>query len=217
MTANNSSLASGVISTRSRVALATLITVSVLGTVYYRSKRQQAPKRPKDDEQRTKEEILNTDDNSLYNDFLAALPMTRDTSTDDFLSNLFSIQPSDYIPSIIPTTFEELQSKLASLYPNFENQIETIKEMYNSFWEFLSLEDFRKIVQESLEEDNDPVLHPEITKDAYVREGQDLSEEEIEFARIRKLKMRAAFAFFIGVDEHEVDVGDIPNIGVASR
>ncbi|KAG2204450.1 hypothetical protein INT47_005241 [Mucor saturninus] len=215
MSSKNSALVTGVISTRSRVALATLITVSVLGTVYYRSKNQH--KKPKDgDEQKTKEEILNTDDNSLYNDFLAALPMTRDTSTDDFLSNLFSINPSDYIPSIIPTTFEELQSKLSSLYPNFESQIETIKEMYNSFWEFLSLEDFRKIVQESLEEDDDPVLHPEITMDAYVREGQGLSDEEIEFTRTRKLKMRAAFAFFIGVDEHEVDVEDIPNIGVAS-
>lgn len=216
MPENHSSLVTRVISTRSRVALATLITVSVLGTVYYRSKNQ-TKKAKGDGDQKTKEEILDTDEDSLYQDFLAALPVTMDKSTDDFLSNLFSIHPSDYIPSIIPTTFEELQLKLSSLYPNFENQIQTIKEMYNSFWEFLSLEDFRKIVQESLEEDDDPILHPEITMDAYVREGQGLSEEEIEFAKTRKLKMRAAFAFFIGVDEHEVELEDIPNIGVASR
>lgn len=217
MTTKNSTLISRSISTRSKVALATLITVSVLGTVYFRSKHQ--PKKPKD-QQKTKDEVLrSTDDNSLYNDFLAALPdsVILDTSTDDFLSNLFSINPSDYIPSIIPTSFEEFQLKMTALYPNFESQIETIKDMYNSFWEFLSLEDFRNIVKESLEEDDDPILHPEITMDAYVREGQSLSDEEIKFANKRKLKMRAAFAFFIGVDENEVEVEDIPNIGVASR
>lgn len=221
MSSNQPSLLTSTISTRSRVALVTLITVSVLGTVYYRSKHQnKKPKPVEEGEQKTKHEILTSiDDNSLYNDFIAALPdsLTIDTSSDDFLSNLFSGSPSDYLPDFIPTSFEELKERMATLYPNFENQIETIKEMYNSFWEFLSLEEFRNIVRESLEEDDNPELHPEIDQDAYVREGQDLSPEEIEFIKVRKEKMRAAFAFFIGVDENEVELEDIPNIGVASR
>ncbi|MBM6386402.1 MAG: hypothetical protein JSY10_20810 [Paenibacillus sp.] len=169
---------------------------------------------------KTKKELIDkVDNNSLYNDFVAALPdnLVLDSSADDFLSNLFSQNTSDYLTSVIPTSFEELKTKLSSLYPSFENQIETIREMYNSFWEFLSLEDFRRIVNESLEEDDDPVLHPEIEHDAYVREGQELSKEEVEFAKVRKLRMKAAFAFFIGVDENEVELEDIPNIGMASR
>ncbi|OAD02793.1 hypothetical protein MUCCIDRAFT_37692 [Mucor lusitanicus CBS 277.49] len=88
--------------------------------------------------------------------------------------------------------------------------------MYNSFWEFLSLEEFRNIVRESIQEDDDPEMHPEIEQDAHVRTGQALSEEEVQFTEARKQKMRAAFAFFIGVDEHEVEIEDIPNIGIAS-
>jgi phospholipase A2 len=205
------SVMSSAISTRSKVALVTLISVSVLGTVYYNKYRKSK-----------KQDIKDTiDDNSLYNDFVASLPDSLtliDTSADTFLSNLFSSSSaSDYIPSVIPQTFEELKAKMTNLYPAFENQLETIRDMYKSFWDFLSLEEFRRIVQESLEEDDDPELHPEIEQDAYVREGQSLSEEEVAFAKARKQKMKAAFAFFIGVEEHQVDIEDIPIIGVASR
>lgn len=219
MTSKNSSLITKSISTNSKVALATLITVSVLGTVYYRTRNNNVAKDRSVTAKTKKELIDKVDNNSLYNDFVAALPdnLVLDSSADDFLSNLFSQNTSDYLTSVIPTSFEELKTKLSSLYPSFENQIETIREMYNSFWEFLSLEDFRRIVNESLEEDDDPVLHPEIEHDAYVREGQELSKEEVEFAKVRKLRMKAAFAFFIGVDENEVELEDIPNIGMASR
>lgn len=220
MTSKNSSLITKSISTNSKVAFVTLITVSVLGTVYYRSRS--VPTKPKDRgvTANTKKELIdNVDSNSLYNDFVAALPdnLVLDSSADDFLSNLFSQNTSDYLTSVIPTSFEELKTKLSSIYPSFESQIETIREMYNSFWEFLSLEDFRNIVNESLEEDDDPVLHPEIEHDAYVREGQELSKEEVEFAKVRKLRMKAAFSFFIGVDDNEVELEDIPNIAIASR
>ncbi|GAA5807883.1 hypothetical protein MFLAVUS_001263 [Mucor flavus] len=219
MTSKNSSLITKSISTNSKVAFVTLITVSVLGTVYYRSRS--VPTKPKDRgvTANTKKELIdNVDSNSLYNDFVAALPdnLVLDSSADDFLSNLFSQNTSDYLTSVIPTSFEELKTKLSSIYPSFESQIETIREMYNSFWEFLSLEDFRNIVNESLEEDDDPVLHPEIEHDAYVREGQELSKEEVEFAKVRKLRMKAAFSFFIGVDDNEVELEDIPNIAIAS-
>ena len=89
--------------------------------------------------------------------------------------------------------------------------------MYSSFWDYLFLEDFRKIVKESMKEDTDTGLHPEIEQDAKVREGQDLSKDEIEYVKKRKERMKAAFAFFIGVEESEVEIEDIPNIGIASR
>ncbi|KAI8644052.1 acyl transferase/acyl hydrolase/lysophospholipase, partial [Parasitella parasitica] len=204
------------ISTRSKVALVTLISVSVLGSVYYGKY-----KRSKDKVSSSDNKLAAIDDNSLYNDFVASLPESLslfDNSADSFLSSLFgsSYSPADYIPGFIPTSLEELKEHMASLYPNFESQFETIREMYNSFWEFLSLEEFKNIVRESMEEDDDPELHPEIEHDAYVRTGQALSEEEIQFAQVRKQKMKAAFAFFIGVEEHEVELDDIPHIGIAS-
>lgn len=220
MTSKNSSLITKSISTNSKVAFVTLITVSVLGTVYYRSRNVPTKAKDRGVTANTKKELIdNVDSNSLYNDFVAALPdnLVLDRSADDFLSNLFSQNTTAYLTSVIPTSFEELKTKLSSIYPSFENQIETIREMYNSFWEFLSLEDFRNIVNESLKEDDDPVLHPEIEHDAYVREGQELSKEEVEFAKVRKLRMKAAFAFFIGVDDNEVELEDIPNIAIASR
>lgn len=93
---------------------------------------------------------------------MASLPESLtliDTSSDTFLSNLFS---SNSGSSVIPQTLEELKAKMANLYPAFENQLEMIRDMYSSFWEFLSLEEFRNIVCESLEEDSDSRLHPEI-------------------------------------------------------
>ncbi|KAI8878564.1 FabD/lysophospholipase-like protein [Backusella circina FSU 941] len=88
--------------------------------------------------------------------------------------------------------------------------------MYTQFWEFLSLDDFHLVVQETMKEDEDTELHPEINQDAYVREGQEISEDEIAFVRARREKMRDAFAFFINVNANEVHVDDIPTIGIAS-
>ncbi|CAO3686102.1 unnamed protein product [Rhizopus stolonifer] len=171
---------------KSRIAIATLITVSVLGSFYY--KRRQS--------------------NSVYDNFVDSLPITVE---DDFLSRLFQ-NASD----IVPSTLEDIKEKMRLLYPAFERQLESLQKMYSSFWDYLFLEDFKKIVKESLEEDDDVMLHPEIEQDAQVREGQDLSDSERQFIKNRKEKIKAAFAFFIGVEEHEVEVEDIPNIGIAS-
>ncbi|KAG1449824.1 hypothetical protein G6F56_008531 [Rhizopus delemar] len=172
---------------RSRIAIVTLITASVLGSFYY--KRRQ--------------------NNSVYDNFVDSLPITVE---DDFLSRLFQ-NASD----IVPSTLEDIKEKMRLLYPAFERQLESLQKMYSSFWDYLFLEDFKKIVKESLEEDDDVMLHPEIEQDAQVREGQDLSDSERQFIKNRKEKIKAAFAFFIGVEEHEVEVEDIPNIGIASR
>ncbi|KAI8081796.1 acyl transferase/acyl hydrolase/lysophospholipase, partial [Gilbertella persicaria] len=209
MTSND--IVTSKISTRSKVALATLISVSVLGSVYYNKYYHKKDKKDKLD---SKDKLI--DDNSLYNDFVASLPeatMLIDNTPDNLLNKLFT---SSFYTEYMPSTFEELKTKMSSLYPAFEHQLEVIRDMYKSFWEFLSLEEFKAIVQESLKEDDDPELHPEIEWEAHVREGQELSREETEFVKRRKQKMRAAFAFFIGVDEHEVEIEDIPNIGIAS-
>ncbi|KAI9481693.1 MAG: acyl transferase/acyl hydrolase/lysophospholipase [Benjaminiella poitrasii] len=212
----DSSLATMTISSRSKMALATLISVSVLGSVYYKRYHQKRKGHDDNDAIDPKHRLI--DDNSLYNDFVASLPdsfllIETSSAADTFLNKIFSSLPSYHI---IPTSFEELKTKIASLYPTFENQLEAIRDMYQSFWDYLTFEDFRKMVNESKEEDDDSELHPEIEHDAYVREGQELSEEEIRFAKARKQKMKAAFAFFIGVDENEVEIEDIPNIGIAS-
>ncbi|CEG75570.1 hypothetical protein RMATCC62417_10591 [Rhizopus microsporus] len=188
-----------IIISRSKVAIATIITVSVLGTFYYRSKYKK----------KTKE-------SDIYREILESLPDTdpikqQEDETNNFLGNLFK-NASD----IVPSSLEEFKSKMSSLYPAFERQLENIRNMYSSFWNYLFLEDFRKIVKESMKEDTDTNLHPEIEQDAKVREGQDLSIDEIEYVKKRKERMKAAFAFFIGVEESEVEIEDIPNIGIAS-
>lgn len=185
---------------RSKVAIATIITASVLGTFYYRSKLKKKTKEP-----------------DIYREIIDSLPDTdpikqQEDETNNFLGNLFK-STSD----IVPASLEEFKSKMSSLYPAFERQLENIRNMYSSFWDYLFLEDFRKIVKESMKEDTDTGLHPEIEQDAKVREGQDLSKDEIEYVKKRKERMKAAFAFFIGVEESEVEIEDIPNIGIASR
>ncbi|KAI7898671.1 acyl transferase/acyl hydrolase/lysophospholipase [Cokeromyces recurvatus] len=203
---------------KSKLALATLISISVLGTVYYKRKRR-GYRDSKDNRIDPKDKLI--DNNSLYNNFVASLPTSfllieTSSAADTFLNKLFSsINPANY-QQIIPTSYEELKAQIASLYPTFENQLEAIRDMYHSFWDYLTFEDFRNMAKESMKEDNNPNLHPEIQHNAYVREGQELSEEEIKFAKTRKQKMKAAFAFFIGVNENEVEIEDIPNIGIAS-
>ncbi|CEG69427.1 hypothetical protein RMATCC62417_05504 [Rhizopus microsporus] len=188
-----------IIMSRSKVAIATIITASVLGTFYYRSKHKKKTKEP-----------------DIYREIIESLPDTdpikqQEDETNNFLGNLFK-NASD----IVPASLEEFKSKMSSLYPAFERQLENIRNMYSSFWNYLFLEDFRKIVEESMKEDTDTSLHPEIEQDAKVREGQDLSKDEIEYVKKRKERMKAAFAFFIGVEESEVEIEDIPNIGIAS-
>ncbi|KAI9011985.1 acyl transferase/acyl hydrolase/lysophospholipase, partial [Phycomyces nitens] len=95
-------------------------------------------------------------------------------------------------------------------------QFEAIRESYTKFWELLSLEDFRKMVEETRKDDANPHVFPEIEQDAFVRVGSSLSKEELLFVKARKLKIQNAFANFIGVDPSLVEEEDIPVIGIAS-
>lgn len=57
---------------------------------------------------------------------------------------------------------------------------------------------------------------PTILSD-YSRQSKSLCDEEQEFIKRRKQRIRDSFAAFIGVDPKIVDPEDIPIVGIASR
>lgn len=64
-------------------------------------------------------------------------------------------------------------------------------------------------------ESPDPNVNPECEWDAEVRLGDELCLAERAFLLERKRAMRAPFAKLIGVPESEVDLRDIPIVGIA--
>ncbi|KAI8967489.1 acyl transferase/acyl hydrolase/lysophospholipase [Mycotypha africana] len=109
-----------------------------------------------------------------------------------------------------------INAKLAELYPQFITQFSKLREGYAHLWDYLSMEEFRRIVDEVKNEMQDSKLYPEITRDAIVREGNDLSAEEKAFIDKRKQFQKQAFAKFIHQDAAQIDVRDIPVIGLAT-
>jgi phospholipase A2 len=98
----------------------------------------------------------------------------KESERDDnaFISSLFSdkawlsakIDWLDELPSV-----DAINAKMAQLYPHFTSQFTHLREGYKHMWDYLTMEDFRKIVDEINEEAKDPNKFPEITKDAHVR------------------------------------------------
>ncbi|KAI8374151.1 acyl transferase/acyl hydrolase/lysophospholipase [Radiomyces spectabilis] len=142
---------------------------------------------------------------------------TKQDEEDIFLSKLFSrswsIRKLEFpdLPSV-----ETINSTMARLYPSLTSQFKNISENYAKIWEFLTMEDFRKIFDEIEQENRNPDIHAEVAKDATVRESADLSQEEQQFIRARKKQQRENFAKFIGVDVNEVCEEDIPVVALAS-
>lgn len=64
---------------------------------------------------------------------------------------------------------EEINVKMAELYPQFTSQFNHLREGYAQMWDYLTMEEFRKIVEEIKQEEKDPRLYPEMNKDATVR------------------------------------------------
>ena len=59
--------------------------------------------------------------------------------------------------------------------------------------------------------------HPEVTLDVTVRYGSGTScNEEVLFVEARKEKQNEAFARFISVPVHDVDMQDTPVVGIAA-
>ncbi|KAI7875620.1 FabD/lysophospholipase-like protein [Lichtheimia hyalospora FSU 10163] len=122
------------------------------------------------------------------------------------------------IPSMtvkLPST-EEINEKIAELYPSFTNQFEYLKQSYAYLWDFLSMEDFRHMMTEMEKEASDVKAYPEVAEDAHVRMGVSLSEDEQAFLQARKAHQREAFANFIGVPISQVEIQDIPVTGIAT-
>jgi ABC-type Zn2+ transport system substrate-binding protein/surface adhesin len=99
---------------------------------------------------------------------------SKKSSHDDnaFIASLFSnkawLSPKidwlDDLPSV-----EAINAKMAEIYPQFTSQFKRLREGYQKMWDFLTMEDFRKIVDEINKGAKDPTKFPEITKDAIVR------------------------------------------------
>lgn len=153
-------------------------------------------------------------------------------SVDDFIGSLFSNKRS-FLPDLSPV--DKIQARVAE---SFSSQIDSLQKSFDRFWEMLNMEDFRKLVDETVEEYKNAQLHPEIQRDAHVRcdllegsnwlwklteliewdrQGSELSQGELEFLEKRRSRQIKAFADFIGVDVSQVDERDIPVIGVAAR
>lgn len=66
-------------------------------------------------------------------------------------------------------TVDAINSKMLDLYPQFTSQFIQLREGYEKTWEYLTMEDFRKLVDEINVDAQDPTKFPELTMDAIVR------------------------------------------------
>ncbi|KAI7903672.1 acyl transferase/acyl hydrolase/lysophospholipase [Cokeromyces recurvatus] len=148
------------------------------------------------------------EDNNAFISFL--------TSNKSWLENKLPNWSELRSPTTEYLNVDVLHAKMAEFYPHFLTQMKQLREGYEKLWCYLTMEDFRKIVEEIKTEENDPLVHPEIKKDAIVREGSELSKAEENYIKARKRVQRTAFAKFIGVDPESVDEEDIPIVGLAS-
>lgn len=62
-----------------------------------------------------------------------------------------------------------INAKFAELYPQFNTQFKHLREGYEKMWDYLTMEDFRKIVEQVKKEENDIDVYPEMARDAVVR------------------------------------------------
>lgn len=64
---------------------------------------------------------------------------------------------------------DAINAKFAELYPQFNTQFKHLREGYEKMWDYLTMEDFRKIVEQVKKEENDIDVYPEMARDAVVR------------------------------------------------
>ncbi|KAM3584306.1 hypothetical protein VKS41_003130 [Umbelopsis sp. WA50703] len=143
--------------------------------------------------------------------------MAKNESQVDYLLSFFSsTKPSIQWSTPSLPSLDNITDKMSQLYTEFPNQINSLKESYKRFWDMLTMDEFRNMIDEIRLADKDVRIHPEIARDAVVREGNELSDDEKAFIEARKQRMIKKFANFIGVSEDEIHIDDLPVIGVAS-
>ncbi|SAL97604.1 hypothetical protein [Absidia glauca] len=116
--------------------------------------------------------------------------------------------------------FLELQDQLVeailskvSLVENFQVlSAGELRDALTNLWDTVTLAD----IVDSVKDVKDTLANPELNKDAVVRSGSNLALEEEDFLQRRMEHQRIAFASFIGVDVLDVEMEDIPIIGIAS-
>ncbi|KAF7724212.1 hypothetical protein EC973_001231 [Apophysomyces ossiformis] len=198
--------------TRTHMLAAAVAVAAIGGYVYHQQKHKRV----------YNNRHIPTRTNNHNNSHATNIPLRRRPSTDDFITTIFSSQltlpkPALELPELpeLPS-IEEMNETMARLYPSFVAQFDTIRESYSHFWEYLTMEDFRKMVEQVQTEAKDSSLYPEVDQDAFVRKGKGLSKEEKTFLQSRKHFQRVKFAEFIGVDPNLVHEEDIPMVGIAS-
>ncbi|KAI9273032.1 acyl transferase/acyl hydrolase/lysophospholipase [Phascolomyces articulosus] len=138
------------------------------------------------------------------------------TSVDDLISQVFSTGDGN-TPSIKIPNRKDFEETVEKLYPGLAAQLNTMRESYARFWDFLTMDEFRQMVEMAEKETMDTKCHPEVALDATVRYGSGtLCDEEVFFIEARKKKQKEAFARFIGVPVHDIELEDIPVIGIAA-
>ncbi|KAI8331514.1 acyl transferase/acyl hydrolase/lysophospholipase [Chlamydoabsidia padenii] len=146
------------------------------------------------------------------------LPITALECNDDD-SNI-NIDQDDSIIEKAKANFMELQDQFTrtilskvSLVENLQVLSATeLRDALTNLWDTMTLTD----IIDSVKDVKDTVANPELNKDAVVRFGSNMAQEEQVFLHKRLEHQRAAFASFIGVDILDVEIEDIPIIGIAS-
>ncbi|CAG8500128.1 9661_t:CDS:10 [Paraglomus brasilianum] len=108
------------------------------------------------------------------------------------------------------TTQDDAQGKIEG-WDTFKHKFDSQPKLVKNITLFNDAKELKKSVACDLVNKE---ANPELERVAYVRQGNELSEEEIKFVEIRKRKARESFAKFIGVDPSEVHEDDIPVIAV---
>ncbi|KAI8578404.1 hypothetical protein K450DRAFT_247745 [Umbelopsis ramanniana AG] len=156
---------------------------------------------------------------TVFPTFLRKNESDDKTMTDTVLTSFFdsarSMTSVTWSTPSLPT-MDDITMKMSELYQAFPEQIKSLQESYTRFWELLTMDEFRQMMEEVSKEEENADKNPEILLDASVREGNTLSMDEQAFVNARKRNMVESFAKFIGVDPDEVHEDDLPVVGVAS-
>ncbi|KAG2219995.1 hypothetical protein INT45_001894 [Circinella minor] len=137
------------------------------------------------------------------------------TSVDDLISRVFNT--TNDISTIKVPNRKDFEETVVKLYPKLAGQLDSMREGYAKFWDFLTMDEFRHMVEMAEKETKDIKYHPEVGMDAIVRYGSGvLCDQELTFIKARKMKQKEAFAKFIGVSVNEVELQDIPIVGIAA-
>ena len=138
------------------------------------------------------------------------------SSVDDLIGRVFNT--TNDISTIKVPNRKDFEETVVKLYPRLASQLDSMREGYVKFWDFLTMDEFRHMVEMAEKEIKDVKHHPEVGMDAIVRYGSGmLCDQELAFIKARKMKQKEAFAKFIGVSVNEIEVQDIPVVGIAAR